>query len=112
MNPIQENLETDLPPSEEDSLIELSCDTSLKLKFAQGHLADFWIGVRSEHPALSERALKLLLPFPTTYLCEVAFSALVHIKSKSRNRIEVEPDLRLRLSSIEPDISALVASSK
>ncbi|XP_064470067.1 zinc finger BED domain-containing protein 5-like [Ornithodoros turicata] len=63
MNSFQENLENDLPPSEEDVLIELSCDTSLKLKFAQGHLADFWIGVRSEHPALSERALKLLLPF-------------------------------------------------
>jgi hypothetical protein len=37
---------------------------------------------------------------------------LVDIKSKKRNRLEVEDDTRLKISAIQPDISRLVSSQK
>jgi zinc finger BED domain-containing protein 5/7/8/9 len=94
---------------EEDSLVEMSTDTSLKMQFNQKSLEHFWLHVRKDYPQLSNKALKVLIPFPTTYLCEKAFSALAYIKNKFRNRIEnVESELRLKLSSIEPDVQKLV----
>jgi hypothetical protein len=94
---------------EEDSHVKISKDTSLKIKFNQKSLENFWLHVRKDYPELSSKALKVLIPFPTTYLCEKAFSALVYIKNKFRNRIEnVKSELRLKLSSIEPNVQKLV----
>ena len=52
--------------------------------------------------------MKLLLPFSTTYLCESGFSAALAIKTKTRNKLELEDDMRRSLSTIEPRISTLV----
>ncbi|XP_067121346.1 zinc finger BED domain-containing protein 5-like, partial [Centruroides vittatus] len=38
---------------EEESLIDLSCDNTLKLKFGSMELSDFWISVKEEYPLLS-----------------------------------------------------------
>ncbi|KAG6936315.1 zinc finger BED-type containing 5 [Chelydra serpentina] len=58
----------------------------------------------SEYPALLDKTVKYLLPFPTSHLCEIGFSALVGIKAKKRNHlIDVEPHLRLKITNIEPD---------
>ncbi|XP_057184698.1 zinc finger BED domain-containing protein 5 [Triplophysa rosa] len=99
---------TSLSAKEHDSLIDLSCDSALKLTFSQKSLTDFWIHTLSEYPDLSDKALRFLMPFPTTYLCEAGFSALVALKTKYRNKLNVEPDLRLQLSSLQPDIQRLV----
>ena len=66
--------------------------------------------VYSEYTDLSNKALMFLMPFATTYLCENGFSALVALKTKYRNKLDVEPDLRLKLTSIQPDIKALTAA--
>ncbi|XP_025414328.1 zinc finger BED domain-containing protein 5-like [Sipha flava] len=93
---------------EEDNLIEISTNGSLKLQFNQKSLENFWLHVQKDYPVLSSKALKVLIPFPTTYLCEKAFSALV--KNKFRNRLEnVESELRLKLSNIEPNIEKLMS---
>ena len=60
------------------------------------------------YPIVSEIALKLLMPFPSTYLCEAAFSSMVVIKTKARNRLDVEPDLRCCLAVTQPRIQKLV----
>lgn len=99
---------TSLSANEQDSLIDLSCDSALKLTFSQKSLTDFWIHTLSEYPDLSDKALRFLMPFPTTYLCEAGFSALVALKTKYRNKLNVESDLRLQLSSLQPDIQRLV----
>ena len=52
----------------------------------------------SEYPDLYDKALLILLPFATSYLCETGFSALTAIKSKHRARLSVEDDLHLCLS--------------
>uniref|UniRef100_A0AAR2KEL9 DUF4371 domain-containing protein n=1 Tax=Pygocentrus nattereri TaxID=42514 RepID=A0AAR2KEL9_PYGNA len=84
-----------------DSLIDLSCDSALKLIFSQKSLVNFWLHVRSEYPDLSDKAVRFLMPFPTTYLCETGFSMLVVLKTKYRNRLNVEPDIRLQLSPFD-----------
>ncbi|KAF2349350.1 hypothetical protein FHG87_019897 [Trinorchestia longiramus] len=44
----------------------------------------------------------------STYLCEAGFSALVILKTKQRNRLDVENDLRCALPSFNPRISDIV----
>ena len=53
---------------------------SVKIEFNQKPLPDFWIGLRSDYPALKNRTVKTLMPFVTTYLCESGFSALTSMK--------------------------------
>lgn len=83
-----------LSSRKQDNLVELSCDTALELIFTQKHLGQFWMHVYSEYTALSKKALMFLMPFATTYLCETGFSALVALKTKYRNKLDVQPDLR------------------
>ncbi|KAJ4932617.1 hypothetical protein JOQ06_011035 [Pogonophryne albipinna] len=82
-------------------------DSALKVDFSQRCLPAFWLKAASEYPELSDKALMFLMSFPTTYLCESGFSSLVSLKTKYRNRLNIEPDLRLKLSSLEPDIQML-----
>jgi hypothetical protein len=68
----------------------------------------FWLERRATHPLLSDRAMKFLIPFYTSYLCEEGFSALCYIKNKYRSSIaDVEPCLRLKVSNVKPDIQKL-----
>lgn len=97
----------DLTVAEQERLIELSCDKTLKASFRKHTLLDFWIKQYSEYPVLSDKAMRFLLPFVTTYLCEKGFSSLVVIKTKYRSRVHAEPNLRLKLTSIDPDIAGL-----
>ena len=62
-----------------------------------------------EYPELAKRALEALIPFPTTYLCEAALSALVDIKITYRNRLRVADDMRIALNNISPHIDELVS---
>lgn len=44
-------------------------------------------GVRLQYPALANCAIKTLMPFATTYLCETGFSALASMKTRYRHRL-------------------------
>ena len=48
-----------------------------------------------------EIVIRKLIPFATTWLCETAFSALCVLKTKHRNRLDVEADLWLCLSKVK-----------
>ena len=62
------------------------------------------------YPILSMAALRVIVPFASTYLCESGFSTLVHIKSKARNQLNVvEDDMRLAISKTQPCIAMLAA---
>ena len=91
----------------EDKLLELAADEGLKRSFETSTLASFWIQVKTEYPKLSEIALKTLLPFPTTYLCETGFSTMSVIKTKYRNCLDIHSPMRVALSSIEPRLNKL-----
>ena len=95
---------------EKEQLIELSCDTALKQRFQNVSLVQFWLNLNSEYNALSSKALKILLPFATSYLCETGFSALAAMKSKYRARLIVKKELRVAISSITPRFNSLCAN--
>ena len=53
-------------------------------------------------------AIKTLLPFPSTYLCEVDFSTMTYLKGKCKNALHIHAPLRVALSSIEPQLDKLI----
>ena len=59
------------------------------------------------YQVLSKRAFQCFLPYVTTYLCEAGFSTLVAIKTKSRNRLYAEDDMRVALSKTSPQFHVL-----
>ncbi|XP_076069760.1 protein FAM200A-like [Oratosquilla oratoria] len=89
----------------EEELLELSCDGSQRIRFRQCAHIDFWASIKEEYPELFAAASKVLLPFPTTYLCEASLSALTAMKTKYRARMHVEDDLRFE----NPCSNALVS---
>ena len=89
---------------EREECAELRMDRTMKLKFSELPLDQFWLASASEYPTISRHAIEQLLLFPTTYLCELAFSTLVYMKSNRRSRLSVEQDLRVALSSVPPRI--------
>jgi len=95
---------SDLAVHELEELAELSCDRTLKIQFREKSLLAFWLSVSTEYPLLSNKAVNILLPFATTYLCETAYSALTNrpMKTKYRSRLVVESDMRVCLSNIRP----------
>ncbi|KAJ3582457.1 hypothetical protein NHX12_000590 [Muraenolepis orangiensis] len=103
---------TSLKSRAQDELAELSMDRSLKLKHGELRLDIFWLLVGHEYPSLSESAIKVLLQFPTSYLCELAFSSLAYVKNKTRTRLSVEQDLRVALSTIPPRIKRLCSQKQ
>jgi len=68
--------------------------------FHTTNLQMFWMKVLPEYPDLAKKALKTLLPFPTSCLCESGFSVMAATKTKPRNRLDVTETLRVSLSSI------------
>ena len=102
-----------LPLQEAEELTELQADRTMKLKFREETLLQFWILVKREFPVLSEHAMSVLLPFSTTCLCEQGFSALTNIKNKKRERLlSVDQELRVCLSAIPPCIENLCRSKQ
>uniref|UniRef100_A0A8D8UL86 Zinc finger BED domain-containing protein 5 n=1 Tax=Cacopsylla melanoneura TaxID=428564 RepID=A0A8D8UL86_9HEMI len=71
----------------QDEFIEMKNNSFSKDKFLQKSLIEFWCSVRETYPNLANMALKILVPFVSTYLCEAGFSTLVNIKTKSRNKL-------------------------
>jgi len=76
--------------------IKLSSDKLLEQSFKTKNLNQFWISIkRNWYPYLYEEILKKLVPFVTTYtyLCKFAYSTLTTIKTKSRDKLDIEPTI-------------------
>ena len=79
-------------------LIELKNDGRAKILFKTTDITSFWAQQLVSYHRLSIIALSYLTPFPTTYLCEKAFSTLVDLKTRKRNRMDASAQMRLSLS--------------
>lgn len=96
-----------------ESLIDLSSDETLKFKFHSSlSRPQFWLSIKSEYPLLSEQAMKILIQFSTTYLCEKAFSSVTVIKTRYRSRVEINAVLRLAVTTLDPNIHNLISSKQ
>lgn len=98
--------------NEQEQLIDLTSDTSLKSKFKELSLLEFWIHIGKEFQTLSQKAVKILIPFATTYLCETGFSALAAIKSKYRSRLNIAKEVRAAISDITPRFDKLCSQKQ
>ncbi|XP_065675670.1 protein FAM200A-like [Hydra vulgaris] len=96
----------------QEEFIELKNDTTAKDHFKITPLNNFWLKMRNSYPLCSTIALKALIPFSTSYLCEAGFSAVLSIKTKKRNRLEIDADIRCALSKTKPDFQILIAGKQ
>ncbi|NP_001272816.1 zinc finger MYM-type protein 6 isoform b [Mus musculus] len=94
-----------LTDSEEEKLAVLSADTGFQSVHKSMSVTQFWVNAKTSYPKLHEKALKLLLPFSSTCLCDATFSALT--ASKQRDLRTCGPTLRLAVTSLVPRIEKL-----
>lgn len=86
----------------------MSTDSYLKHVFSSLNLNSFWLSIKNEYPILAEIAMKTLLPFVTTYLCESSFSTLTVIKTKYRASLKnIEIIMRPAVTNIKPRFDKL-----
>lgn len=57
----------------------------VKIKFQEQTPCPFWLTVAVEHTVLVTEVMKVLLPFPKTYICDASFSAMTAMKTKFRS---------------------------
>ena len=81
-------------PNKND-LIDLKASKLLQIEFNATSLENFWCPQQHSHQLLAKQAISTLIPFATTYRSEAAFSALVTIKTKQRNRLDFQHDMRV-----------------
>ena len=102
---------SEAPEKFQMELIELSEDNIVKAQFDNKEdPVRIWKGA-TEYPRLREHARKLISCFCSTYLCESSFSYMRQIKNDLRTQItdvHLENQLKLKTSSLEPNISMLV----
>ncbi|XP_062336324.1 zinc finger BED domain-containing protein 5-like [Osmerus eperlanus] len=80
----------DFSTSEEEQFIDVTSDSTMRLQFQSKTLAAFWIGVEKVYPLLGKRALAILLPFATSYLCEIGFSAVAFCCGLNQDKIQIK----------------------
>ena len=105
------NLE-DVPEAIQEEFIELIKSSFAKDEFHSCNLEVLQIKMQRCYPRIGIQALNILIRFCSTYLCERGFSALLTIKPKARNRLDIESDIRCTLSNTSPDIDLLVANKQ
>ena len=89
-----------------DELIEIQQSQVQRQLFKTTTLANFWCHQIVSYPLIYKKAIGILIPFVTTYLCEQSFSRLVDIK---RNGLSCESDTRVALSDVKPRIFEIVS---
>jgi hypothetical protein len=98
----------DVPDEVQDEFLELRNDSTARDLFQEKTLTEFWCAMRRSYPNVALLAFRVLVPFASTYLCESGFSTLLQIKTKARNRLDVQDDMRLALTNTQPRIAKLV----
>jgi len=87
---------------EAEQFIDLCSDLTLKSIYKPNLRISFWVKARSEFPLVGCKALRVLVSFATSCLCEAGFSAVAVIKSKYRSKIDIERGMRVAISIIAP----------
>ncbi|XP_067303566.1 zinc finger BED domain-containing protein 5-like [Pseudorasbora parva] len=106
---ITESTDNNIPTRLQENLLDVSSDRGLKMRYSETNLSQFWWDVEKEYPYLGKHALNELLPFGSTYLCEVTFSSMAVIKSKHRNRLSLEKSMIAAVATLPPRLTKLMS---
>uniref|UniRef100_A0A1A9VI02 HAT C-terminal dimerisation domain-containing protein n=1 Tax=Glossina austeni TaxID=7395 RepID=A0A1A9VI02_GLOAU len=102
-----------LTTAEQEMIIDLSSDSTLKQMFRdENNIVTFWLRVKNDFPTLTNKALEILLPFVTSYLCETGFFTVAVLKTKHRSRLMIEKEQRTAISSMIPRFEKICAEKK
>ena len=85
-NPFVKLTDSNFEMCEEKELAPLSSDRGLRMNHAELPPDAFRIPIMQENPHIAKKAIKVLLQFFTSYLCELRFSILNNIKNKKREK--------------------------
>ena len=80
--------------------IDLSSDLTLKSICNPNSLLSFWAKAQAEFPPVGSKALCLLVPFATSYLCEAGFPAVAIIKSSAAIRLTLNARCMLQYQTL------------
>ena len=78
----------------QEEFLEMKCNSNAKDDFEAMLLNNIWARYLHIYKNVGSEAIRTLLQFSSTYLCESGFSVLVSVKTKFRNKLECEADLR------------------
>ncbi|XP_022246984.1 protein ZBED8-like [Limulus polyphemus] len=93
-----------------EGIIDMQNDHAAKMEFEVKTLENLWASQITRFPNISKKALTVLVPFATTYICKVGFSTLLHVKF--RNRLDAQHNMRIALSKMEPRIPDIIAKKQ
>ena len=93
----------------QNELLNLRNDSAGRKMFMTKSLTQFWTSTLQSYPKLLTEGLRVIVPFASTYHCESGFSTLMHIKSKTCNKLYVEDEMRLAITKSRPRISKLAS---
>ena len=101
-----------VPDALQLELIDLQCDSTLKEKFQSESTDKFYASLNeSKFANLRKMAMKLLVLFGSTYICEQTFSTMNINKTKLRSNltdVHVQSLLRISTSDMQPEFKQLV----
>ena len=96
----------------QEELMDMQSDCEEKARFTIVGYERFWMAIpgRNKFPNLWKVAKLLVLAFPTSYLVEIGFSAVVQLLTKQRNKLDISQcgDLRLQLTDMIPDVKSII----
>ena len=95
---------------QQNQFLDMKNYFSCQVVFEAFPVTDFWLRLALSYSEKSKTALKKLLPFSSTWLCESAFSTLLNVNTKQRNSLEIEQNIRCFFSSTEPRIKNLLTN--
>ena len=110
-NPFRIN-EDILPDCLQEEFLELKHNSNAKDDFEAMAIMDFWVKYTPIYQKVGNLAIRTLVPFSSTYMCESGFAALANIKTVARNKLDLEADLRCALSDTKPQFKLLVAKKQ
>ena len=93
----------------QDELLEMRNDFSAYNLFVEKSLSQFWVSMQWSYAKISMAAFKIINPFDSNYLCEGGFPTLIQIKTKARNKLDVQDHMRLAVLHTQPRIKKLCA---
>jgi hypothetical protein len=93
-----------------EQLIELQSREALKVKFDTESLSQFWLTLPQEFGELKMAAIRHLVQFGSSYVCESAFSTMTAVKTDCRSQLtnaHLETLLRVATTEYNPDYNAI-----